>query len=271
MTKTTPGPIHAVVVGADPSREQQRVVFLHGLFGRGKNFTTIAQALAPEAQSLLVDLPNHGASDWTSDFSYEEIADLVAGHIREHFAPVGPVDVVGHSMGGKVAMMLALRHPDLVRRLVVIDIAPAPSGASHSEFRHLLDSLAALDTRRLASRGEAQTALREPIPNAAVRGFLLQNLRHTASGFEWQPNLALLRAELDAIMGFPETDDASFGGPVLWIAGERSNYIRDEHEPVMRVLFPRTRKLTVKDAGHWVHSEAPQITIDALRAFLLAP
>lgn len=270
MTKSTPDPIHSVVVGADPSREQEHVVFLHGLFGRGKNFTTIAQALAPEAQSLLVDLPNHGASDWTNDFSYEEIADMVVAHIRENFANGGQVDVIGHSMGGKVAMMLALRHPDLVRRLGVIDIAPVPSGASHSEFRHLLDSLAALDTSALTSRGDAQTALREPIPNSAVRGFLLQNLRHTAHGFDWQPNLALLRAKLDTVMGFPETGELQFDGPVLWMAGERSNYITDADEPKMRSLFPRTRKLTVKDAGHWVHSEAPQVTIDALRAFLLS-
>ena len=103
-----------------------RVAFLHGLFGRGRNFSRIAQDLEPEAQSLLVDLPNHGQSGWTEGFDFVEIADLVAEHLRAGFAAEGPVDVVGHSMGGKVAMVLALRHPDLVRRLVVVDISRSP-------------------------------------------------------------------------------------------------------------------------------------------------
>lgn len=272
--------IHSVVLGADPSRAQRRVVFLHGLFGRGKNFTTIAQGLAPEAQSLLVDLPNHGQSGWTEHFDYQAMADAVAAHLEDDFAKSGPVDVVGHSMGGKVAMVLALRHPELVRRLVVIDIAPVAS--SRGEFPHLLHALAALDLSRITSRSDAQAALRDEIPSSTVRGFLLQNLRRgtaaDAHPFEWEPNLALLSTELDQIMGFPaeitaQTEPnapATFDGPVLWIAGERSGYITDEDEPVMRSLFPRVRRMTVRGAGHWVHSEAPQVTIETLRAFLLA-
>ncbi len=258
-----------MIVGADPTREQQRIVFLHGLMGRGKNFTTIAGALAPDAQSLLVDLPNHGASDWTDALDYEAMADAVAKHIRASFAPDGQVDVVGHSMGGKVAMVLALRHPEIVRRLVIIDIAPTSLPTATSEFPHLLGSLAGVDLGALTKRSDAHDVLREAIPNNTVRGFLLQNLRHGEQGFEWEPNIRMLLTQLDAVLSFPETGSAQFDGPVLWIGGERSDYIQDTDEPRMRELFPRTRRLTVKGVGHWVHSQAPQVTIEALRAFLL--
>ena len=128
--------LHSTLVG-DPASET-KVVFLHGLFGRGRNFTRIAAGLEPEAQSLMIDLPNHGRSEWTEHFDYAQMADLVAAHLREGLAAAGQVDVVGHSMGGKVAMVLALRHPDLVRRLVVVDISPVSSGGSRGEFQHLL-------------------------------------------------------------------------------------------------------------------------------------
>lgn len=248
----------------------RRVVFLHGLFGRGRNFSTLAARLRPEALSLLIDLPNHGASAWTARFDYAEMADLIAEHLRAGFASGGPVDVVGHSMGGKVAMVLALRHPDLVRRLVVIDISPVSKGDTPGNFRHLLDALASVDLGRLEKRIDASVALTERIPDDQVRGFLLQNLRRGDDGFEWEPNLALLRAALDTIMGFPDLAGREFDGPVLWIRGELSPYITDDDAPAMRALFPRTRRMTVKGAGHWVHAEQPDAVTVALRGFLLA-
>ncbi len=310
-----------------------RVVFLHGLFGQGKNFSTIARALEPQWRSLLVDLPNHGASPWTEHVDYVAMADAVAATLREHGesgadggtvpddgalpdggtvpddgalpdgealpdggslpdddSPPGgaarqtaPVHVVGHSMGGKVAMLLALRHPELVDRLVVVDIAPSAAGET-GEFEHLLDSLAALDLDQVTSRAGADAALAGPIPNPTVRGFLLQNLRRAEDGgWRWRANLDLLRKELDVISGFPDPDGvtsdgtaqldgtAQFDGPVLWVAGERSNYIRPENAPAMRALFPRVRQLTVKGAGHWVHSEQPEVFTQALRVFLGTP
>lgn len=260
-------PLHAVESG--PEDATQRVVFLHGLFGRGKNFTRVAQGLEPEALSLLVDLPNHGQSGWTEHFSYPQLADLVAAHLRAGFAAGGPVDVVGHSMGGKVAMVLALRHPDLVRRLAVIDIAPAAADGGRGEFEHLLGSLASVDLGSLERRTDAGVALKSLIPNDGVRGFLLQNLKREGDAFEWEPNLAMLRSELETVMAFPDTAGASFDGPVLWLGGERSNYVTDADEPTMRALFPKTRRMTMKGAGHWVHSEKPAETIGVLRAFLL--
>lgn len=263
----------ADVVGTGP----QRVVFLHGLFGRGRNFAGPAKALnagGERFRSLLVDLPDHGASDWTEAFSYPGIADAVARLIREQpladgapFAAEGTVDVVGHSMGGKVAMQLALRHPDLVRRLVVVDIAPVAAAGGRGNFEHLLDSLAALDLDGLGSRGQADAELAERIPEAGTRGFLLQNLRRESGRFVWQPNLALLRKSLPEIMGWPGTD-AQFDGPVLWIAGGDSDYVRDEDLPAMRALFPRVRRVVVKGSGHWVHSQKPLEFQQILDAFL---
>ena len=262
--EATKQPVHTTRVGENGAR----VVFLHGLFGQGRNFTTIASGLQPEFRSLLVDLPNHGRSAWTEDFSYELMADLVANRLREDFAADGAVHVVGHSMGGKVAMLLALRHPELVDRLVVVDISPA-GGGDQGEFEHLLDSLAALDLTELSRRSDADDRLSDPIDDSRVRGFLLQNLRSGKDdGFFWQANLDLLRRELPAIGGFPDDVAGTFEGPVLWVAGERSPYVRPEHEATMRRLFPRTTQVTIKGAGHWVHSEQPGVFISALRTFL---
>ena len=267
MTEQRSASVHSVVVG-DPGADR-RVAFLHGLFGRGKNFNRIAAGLRPEAQSLLIDLPDHGQSEWTAGVSYSEYADRIAQHLREGFAANGPVDVVGHSMGGKVAMILALQHPELLRRLTIIDIAPTAADSSQEEFEHLLGALASLDLATISSRAEADAALREPIPEAGVRGFLLQNLKRGDDGFVWEPNLDLLRAELDAVTGFPDMSGAEFSGPVLWMGGDESDYVTDEDEPAMRALFPRTIRMTVRGAGHWVHSEKPDETIAALRSFLL--
>lgn len=260
--------MHTTLVGEESA--PVRAVFLHGLFGRGRNFTRITSGLEPEVQSLLVDLPNHGRSGWTDHFDYARMADDVAAHLRAGFAATEPVDVIGHSMGGKVAMVLALRHPDLVRRLVVVDISPVSTGSSRSEFHHLLSSLQALDLPRFERRGEVDEALAEQVPNDTVRRFLLQNLKYRDGGFAWEPNLDMLYRELETIMAFPDLGGASFPGPVLWIRGDRSSYVTDEDLSPMRALFPKVRRMTIHGAGHWVHSEKPEETIAALRAFLLA-
>lgn len=242
------------------------VVFLHGLFGQGKNFASIAKALAPQRGSILVDLPNHGDSAWTSSVDYQQMADAVADVIREQAG--GRAAVVGHSMGGKVAMVVALEHPELVERLCVVDISPvATSGMS--EFAGLLDALVSLDLAAIDSRRAADEALAPKITHPGVRGFLLQNLRHRDGRWVWRANLDLLRRDLPRIGRFPgELDAASYDGPVLWVAGADSPYIKEEHAERMRSLFPRVRKVTVKDAGHWVHSEQQAIFIEILSRFV---
>lgn len=242
-----------------------RVVFLHGLMGRGKNFTTIAKRLGDDFTVLLVDLPNHGASLWTEDFDYEEMADLVADFLSSDFAQDGAVDVVGHSMGGKIAMRLALRHPHLVKKLAVLDIAPS---ASNGNFDHLLGSMLALPLKEFSTRGQASQALEPAVPQDGTRGFLVQNLARKNGEFVWEPNLQMLYENLEKIMGW-EQPSAQFEGAVLWVAGEQSGYIRPEDSAPMRELFPRVRKVTLKGAGHWVHADKPDEIVYMLQTFLL--
>jgi pimeloyl-ACP methyl ester carboxylesterase len=256
------GTINATEVGENG----ERVVFLHGLFGQGRNFTQIAKSLAPDLRSVLVDLPNHGRSAWTESTDYGRVAETVADWLREEYGNE-PVHVVGHSMGGKVAMVLALRHPELVDRLVVVDIAPVDNEGS-DEFEHLLDSLAELDIESFERRSDADEKLAAKVADDRVRGFLLQNLRSGPDGMHWLANLELLRRELHTIGGFPDVD-ATFEHPVMWVAGERSPYVKDEHKPTMLRLFPLTRTVTIKGSGHWVHSEKPEEFVAALRVFLL--
>ncbi|WP_072314577.1 alpha/beta fold hydrolase [Agrococcus sp. Marseille-P2731] len=261
----TSGSLHTTHLGEHGSP----VVFCHGLFGQGKNWTAIGKALADRHRVTLVDMPNHGQSPWTERLDYEQMADAVADVIDE------PATLVGHSMGGKAAMLAALRHPAEVARLVVVDVSPVEYRSS-DEFRGFIDAMLAIDLTTIASRGEASAALESAVPDPGIRGFLLQSLRRTTSAeqetdgsaaWRWMPNLEVLRRDLSVLRGFPETD-AVYDGPVLWIGGERSGYVRDEFRDAMEARFPNVRRVTVRGAGHWVHSEQPAIVTELLERFL---
>jgi esterase len=243
-----------------------RVAFLHGLFGQGKNWTSIAKALADDYRLTLVDLPNHGRSGWTDEISYPGMAVAVAGLLAQ-LADGEQVCVVGHSMGGKVAMALALQRPDLVQRLCVVDIAPVRY-ARLSSFADYVRGMRALDLDALPDRAAADAGLRPYVPDATVRSFLLQNLRRDGPGWRWQMNLDLLGDHLDDLAGWPELQVDPYPGATLWMAGAESSYVTSDAAPAMRALFPRTQLLTVKKSGHWVHSEQPAIFVGALRRFL---
>lgn len=246
-----------------------RVVFLHGLFGQGKNWTSIAKALQTEARVTLVDLPNHGRSGWTESFSYLQMAAQVATRLGTDSGGE-PYAVVGHSMGGKVAMALALRHPDLVARACVVDVSPVPT-VGLSNFTGYVAGMRAIDLATLADRAAADAALLPYAPEDTIRGFLLQNLRREVGahpGWRWQMNLALLGDRLDEILGWPELNAEPYPGPVLWLAGARSRYVQPEYAEAMRALFPRVRLVTVKGAGHWLHSDQPAVFTAAIRQFL---
>ncbi len=245
-----------------------RVVFLHGLFGQGRNWTQVGKSLADQHRVLLVDLPHHGRSGWEDGFDYLQVADRVAGLLDAD----DPVALVGHSLGGKVAMLLALRHPDLVERLCVVDVSPV-AYAHLSEFEKYVAAMRGLDLESLTQRSGADAALAPAVPDDTVRAFLLQNLRRDGDRWRWQVNLEVLGAALPAIGDWPEArlaDLPPYRGPVLWMAGERSSYVRPEYAPSMDRWFPGNRKVTVKDAGHWVHSEQPQVFLEVLRRFVEA-
>jgi pimeloyl-ACP methyl ester carboxylesterase len=256
------------------------VVFVHGLFGQGKNWTTIGKGLSDTHRVALVDLPNHGHSPWTDRVDYLDMVELLATELEQ----LGePVTLVGHSMGGKVAMQLALRRPELLRALVVVDIAPVEYPVSGgrtddpdeeaSPFAAFIDAMQRLDLGSLTNRGEADEALQADVPSRMVRSFLLQSLVREGlgadGGWRWRLNLDLLARDLGELRGFPEPPPgASFDGPVLWIAGANSTYVLPEDRPRMDALFPATRLVRIKDAGHWVHSEQPDVFLETLRRFL---
>jgi pimeloyl-ACP methyl ester carboxylesterase len=256
-----------------------RVVFVHGLFGQGKNWTTIAKGLAADHRVTLVDLPNHGHSPWTDRVDYLDMAALLAAEL-EQFGE--PVTLVGHSMGGKVSMQLALRRPELLRALVVVDIAPVEyplqggrtddPDEEASPFAAFIAAMRAMDLDRLTTRGDADVALQAAVPSRMVRSFLLQSLVREGSGgdgWRWRLNLELLERDLGELRGFPEPPPgAVFDGPVLWIAGANSAYVLDDDRPRMDALFPATRLVRIRNAGHWVHSEQPDIFLETLRRFL---
>jgi pimeloyl-ACP methyl ester carboxylesterase len=257
-----------------------RVVFVHGLFGQGKNWTTIAKGLAGDHRVTLLDLPNHGHSPWTDRVDYLDMARLVADELRSFGEPV---TLVGHSMGGKVAMQLALRHPELVRALVVVDISPTEYPVSGgrtddpdeeaSPFGAFIAAMRALDLESLTSREEADTALRAAVPSRMVRSFLLQSLVRegagTGGGWRWRLNLELLGRDLEELRGFPEPPPgARYEGPVAWIAGADSHYVLPGDRARMDELFPSTRLVRIKNAGHWVHSEQPEVFLETLKRFL---
>ena len=254
--------LHTRLVG-DMGDAPPRFVFLHGLFGRGRNWAGIARGLASHGhRSLLVDLPDHGQSPWTDRFDYLDYADQVAATLRETCP--APVVLVGHSLGGKVAMLVALRHPLLLGGLVVVDIAPAPTAAA-AEFRPVVAAMRALDLAALSTRAEADTLLAQAVPDQAERLFLLQNLQ-PAHGWHWQPNLALLGDSLDTIAGWPAVN-GRYDGPVLWLLGGDSGYVTAADQAPMHALFPAVTTRIIPGATHWVQADRPQAVIDALLGF----
>lgn len=263
--------LHTMAVGtAGP-----RVAFLHGLFGQGRNWTSIAKALAgpdgDRARCLLVDLPDHGRSPWTEDFSYEGYAGDVAATLSAA-APEEPWVLVGHSLGGKVAMVTTLTHRELVRSLVVVDIAPKDYG-DLDRFVHYIDAMRGLPLGELTGRADAEERFARVEPDAAVRGFLLQNLRRHGRSWSWQANVELFardaaRGRESRIADFPDTGAPAYEGPVVWLVGADSRYVKDEDTHRMRELFPRARLVTVRGVGHWVHSEAPEVVTETLRRVL---
>ncbi len=248
----------------------QPLVVLHGLFGTLDNWQTLARRWATEAglRVVSVDLRNHGRSFHAPGVSYELMAaDVLA--LLDHLALGPDLTLLGHSMGGKVAMRLALDHPARLARLVVLDIAPRASDMHHQDA--VVAGLLAVNLATLQTRTEAAAALARYIPQAGVRQFLLKNLyRDAHNRFAWRINLPALAAALPAI-GASVAAAAPFLKPTLFIRGGTSDYVSaDDKLHGIPALFPNSQVATVLDAGHWVHAEKPDEVFGLVRNFALS-
>ena len=235
------------------------VLLLHGLFGAASNWGRIQRSLADSHLVLAFDMRNHGGSPHEAAMDYGTMADDVAETLAgEGFTQVG---VLGHSMGGKVAMQLALMQPGLVARLLVADIAPV---AYPPHFREMAAGMQALTLTPGLTRAEADAALAAVAPDAAIRGFLLQNLRFGAQP-SWRIGLDEIAAALPDIAAWP--GQGIYAGPVLVLRGDRSDYVQPKHRALFRAHFPAARFATLRDAGHWLHADAPVAFLQTVRAF----
>jgi pimeloyl-ACP methyl ester carboxylesterase len=242
------------------------LVILHGLLGAKRNWATVAKALAARQRVCWADLRNHGASPWDDDHTYPAMAADVARLIEVRIG--GATAVLGHSMGGKVAMILALTRPDLVSRLVVVDIAPAVSQGAPRDF---LAAMRGVPLATCRTRADADAALALAVPDPAVRGFLMQNVVNGPDGLSWGVNLDALERHFEAIRGFPAIPQGSvYPGPTLFIAGGRSDYLQPVHGSEIGRLFPRATIETIPAAGHWVHADAPVEFVACVERFLAA-
>jgi esterase len=240
-----------VILAAREEGAGKPLVLLHGLFGSAGNFGTVQRRLAARFRVLTLDLRNHGASPHDADMRYP----LMAADVLETLAAreALPAVLVGHSMGGKVTMAAALARPEAVARLLVSDIAPVPYAPA---FRELAAAMLALELRPGLARAEADSALAGTVPQPGLRGFLLQNLRFGATP-GWRIGLEEIAAALPDIEGW-SAPAGVYDGSALFVAGERSDYLRLEHRAPIRALFPAARFATVKGAGHWVHADNPE-------------
>lgn len=237
------------------------LLIAHGLFGSARNWGVIARRLADSRRVLTVDMRNHGGSPWQATQTYADMAGDLAEVIE---AEGGPMDVLGHSMGGKAAMMLALTRPELVRRLVVADIAPVAYG--HSQSGHIA-AMRALDLNGITTRGEADRRLSAVISDPSLRAFFLQSLDLKALPPRWRLNLDVLEAEMSKIVGWPDPE-GQFEGPALFLSGGDSDYVKAEYRNDIKRLFPGARFAKIPGTGHWLHADKPREFETAVRVFL---
>lgn len=241
----------------------ETILVLHGLLGSGRNWTTIAKRLADRFKVITLDLRNHGSSPWADAMSYPNMAADIRAYIERN--AIGPSTLIGHSMGGKTAMRLALDAPSLVERLVVVDIAPVDYDHSTGEY---VEALRRLDLNGLTSRNDVDARLEADVPEPAIRAFLLQNLVRGDDGFTWRANLKALSSAMPDLMAFPTREHDGYRGPTLFLAGADSHYMQPGHRAIINGLFANADLRRIADAGHWVHAEQPAAFLAHLQDFL---
>lgn len=238
------------------------LVILHGLFGTLDNWQTLAKQWSEEYTVYLVDLRNHGRSPHVDSISYPEMAQDLAAFLESEW--VHKCHLLGHSMGGKVAMQFALDYPDVVEKLVVVDIAPKKYPAGHNE---IFAAMLSLDLNELTDRSQAAEQLNSRIGEPGVVQFLLKNLsRVPGAGFAWKMNLPVLYRDYENIL--QTVDGEPFEGESLFVRGAKSHYVEDTDWSTITTLFPAAELVTIADAGHWIHAEQPLELFTVVSNFL---
>ncbi len=240
------------------------LIILHGLFGSSTNWRGIAKMLANHYAVYTLDARNHGNSPWSDVMSYEAMAvDL------EHFIQTRQlknVNVIGHSMGGKTVMLAALRFPELMDKLAVLDIAPVAYSHSHA---HHIEAMRSIDFTRIKNRSDADAALKPIISEPSIRQFLLQNLVVKDGDYTWRINLDILEKSMSDLIDFPDVENYSaYTGQTLFLYGGQSAYVQLGFREKIDRLFLNTTFECIEDAGHWLHVEKPAEVVKILRSFL---
>jgi pimeloyl-ACP methyl ester carboxylesterase len=237
------------------------LLIAHGLYGSARNWGVIAKRLSDERQVVAVDMRNHGSSPWSSDHQYRDLAADLAEVIA---AFGGKMDVLGHSMGGKAAMTLALNYPEQVNRLIVADIAPVAYTHTQLPF---IQAMRAVDLDSVERRSDAEAQLAAAGVDPALQSFFTQSL--DLPNKRWRLNLDALADQMPEIMSFPQIE-GQWDGPALFLAGAASDYVLPEHRDQIRALFPQAKFARIPGAGHWLHAEKPREFEAAARAYLNA-
>jgi pimeloyl-ACP methyl ester carboxylesterase len=239
------------------------LIILHGLLGSSDNWQNISRKLAGQFQVCAPDLRNHGRSPHDETFDYDAMGDDLLELMADR--QFGRAHLLGHSMGGKVAMNFALRHPEKVEKLVVVDITPRAYEPSHLP---IFEALSSLDLSSFRERGEVDRALAARIKDVVVRQFLLKNLGRDEHGtLHWKPNLPVIRRKYNELNAALEVR-GKFEGPALFIKGEKSDYITEADRELIARMFPNAQMAEIPEAGHWVHAEAPEKFITIVSEFL---
>lgn len=239
------------------------IIILHGLFGTLDNWKTIATKLSEDFLVYIIDQRNHGKSPHTEDFSYPLMAQDLYEFMDDNW--IQKASIIGHSMGGKVAMEFSMEYPEMVDRLIVVDIAPQENEPGHQP---IFDAMLSLDIDGLESRKQADLHLQEKIPGFAVRQFLLKNIaRKKEGGFRWKINLPVIYANYHEVLAAVTGEDP-FEEPTLFLNGGQSAYLDESKIPGIKALFSDVQFETIEKAGHWVHSEAPDEFLSIVRGFL---
>ena len=240
------------------------LLIAHGLFGSARNFNTLGRRLATTRRVVMVDMRNHGAAPWNPDNSYPALAGDLAEAVERLCG--GCAVVLGHSMGGKAAMTLALTRPELLAGLIVADIAPVPHNHSHLNY---IEAMQAVDLAQVTRRSEAGAMLAGAVPEPMLRGFLLQNLNVEGGRASWRLNLAALEANMAPLLDFPaDLPEAAFEGPAYFLHGGASPYVPPETHPRIRALFPDAEIEALPGAGHWLHAEQPEAFLGKVEGWL---